>query len=139
MDRLTLRTYSSSVAAVGPLIATSFSGPILGTIIDQPGERIGSDAGLLTVVVPIIFRLHPRHLAHQLLEVRPRGICGHAAAMQKSERIRDAGNETADREAEASYIDAAESGFGEILTEAIGIIEGAASCWVGTLRPMWRR
>ena len=60
-------------------------------------------------------------------------------AMQKSDGIGDAGNKTAHSETKAPDVDAAGSGFGEVLAEAIRIVKRSRELLRGTLSPTWRR
>jgi len=87
VDRLTLRTYSSSVSWFGTLTATSFSGAYFRQDKDKSGQRISPNARLLAVLIPIVLSGHLCHLCGQLLHVGGHRVRRHMAAMQKSHRI----------------------------------------------------
>ena len=96
-----------------------------GEDVNDSGQHVGSDTGLLAVLVPAIFKVGLGEVFGELVEVGAGGIGGEVVTVKDDFGVGDAGKEAADGEAIATHDGAlVADDFGEV--EAVGLEEGAA-------------
>ena len=91
---------------------------------NEPGERVGTDAGLPAIRGPVVVEGGLRDLLVKLDAFWGRQLCGLVFAMNHGEGVGDAGKKSANGEAVAAYVDAGRATFGEVFAEPVGFVKG---------------
>ena len=89
-------------------------GSPLGNDVDEAGEGVGADTGLLAVGVPVVGLGDGGDLGGELLEVGVVDVGWLVFAMQDGNRVGDAGDEAVDGETVVGDVDAVVVGIGEV-------------------------
>lgn len=119
----------------GALYGGELDGADLGQEVEQACEGIGADAGFSAVGIPFVSRGDCLYFALQTLEIAVLDVHGFVIAVQDRDGVGDARQKAAHGEAVAFDVDAAASTGGEILAEAVGLVEGGGELAGGNLEP----
>ena len=107
----------------------------LGDDVDEAGEGIGADAGVVDVGRPVVLLGDGGDFALEALEVGVvEGIGWLVFAVQEVHGVGDARDEAVDGEAIAVDVDTVVAGVGEVFAEAVGLIEGEGELAGGQLQ-----
>src|ERR1019366_5557002 len=108
----------------GALYGCHLQGTDLGQDVEQSRKRPCSDAGLATILIPIIFRAQGCNFPAELHNLWPIGIGRLSLAMEKRDGIGNARNEAAHCKVVGIDIDTPAASAGEILRETVRLVIG---------------
>ncbi len=107
----------------GAFDVDELEGTELGEDVDEAGEGVGADAGVLAVGVPVVLLGDGGDLAGELLEVGVVDVGGLVAAVEEGDGVGDAGDEAVDGEA--------------IIASVVGAFRGSALYQYPDSFPVW--
>ena len=108
-------------------------GTELGQDPEQAGQRVGAEAGLAAVLVPVVSLCNDCDLARELLKIGVVLIRRLVSAVQDRGGVGDAWNEVVDGEAIGADVNAPSAVRREVLGETIGLVEGKGELLGGHL------